>query len=213
LSAALPAAATEDPSGASAVPVAVARVLAQRPLTADEAAADYDDLFGHVAAAVAPTDAIEWIWIKDVVDLVWEARRLRRLREALLATARVETLADMLRKFIEADGGSRAAAATEAGRLAGGWGRHETRACRRVEQLLAGHGVTIEAVTASVFARRLRQFESIERMTAAAEGRRDRVLAEIEKRRDAVAWRLREAAQTVVGDSRDDAPPSTAPSL
>ena len=130
LSAALLSAVTDDGSGASAVPGAVARVLAQRPLTADEAAADYDDLFGHVAAAVAPTGAIERIWIKDIVDLVWEAQRLRPLRDALLATARVEALADMLRKFIEADGSSRAAATTEAGRPAGGWGRDEARACR-----------------------------------------------------------------------------------
>ena len=29
---------------------------------------------------VEPQDVIEWLWIKDVVDLSWEILRLRRLK-------------------------------------------------------------------------------------------------------------------------------------
>ena len=126
-----PPAATEGVQAVPAMPAlpgAVMRVLAQRPLVAGETVADYDDLFGRVAAAVAPADAIEWIWVKDVVDLVWEARRLRRMRDAVLTTARLEALAHRLSPILKADGRLEAAASAEAGRLARGWTRGEPRA-------------------------------------------------------------------------------------
>ena len=48
----------------------------------DEAA--YEKLLAQVTAAVEPKDIIEEFWVRDVVDLAWEALRLRRLKADLL---------------------------------------------------------------------------------------------------------------------------------
>lgn len=35
---------------------------------------------GQCVKCVEPQDIIEWLWVKDVVDLSWEILRLRRLK-------------------------------------------------------------------------------------------------------------------------------------
>ena len=52
----------------------------------------YDRLLTGVGVAVGPKDVIEWLWVKDFVDLLWEAQRLRRMRVALLTGARRQAL-------------------------------------------------------------------------------------------------------------------------
>jgi hypothetical protein len=57
------------------------------PLIAGESAAAYEALLARVSNALNPADALEEIWIRDVVDLVWEVFRLRRLRAGLMKAA------------------------------------------------------------------------------------------------------------------------------
>ncbi len=47
--------------------------------------AAYDELLARVSGAVKPSDILEEIWVRDVVDLVWGALRLRRLKADLIA--------------------------------------------------------------------------------------------------------------------------------
>jgi hypothetical protein len=44
----------------------------------------YDKLAGQISLAVGPIDVIEWLWVKDILDLSWEIRRLRGLRQRCL---------------------------------------------------------------------------------------------------------------------------------
>jgi hypothetical protein len=44
-----------------------------RPLTLHEDPGDYDRLLAFIVQDVKPRDIIEWIWVKDILDLVWEA--------------------------------------------------------------------------------------------------------------------------------------------
>jgi hypothetical protein len=59
-------------------------LFAQRPLITGESEDEYDDLLSKVTSAVAPVDMIEAVWVKHIVDLIWEAQRLRRLKPASL---------------------------------------------------------------------------------------------------------------------------------
>ncbi|MFQ6019024.1 MAG: hypothetical protein ACE5KF_12625, partial [Kiloniellaceae bacterium] len=196
--------AKEQPSSSTGPPLAVvggvggpvARILEQRPLITGEDPADYDCLLARLGAAVAPEDAIEWLWLKDVVDLAWEVQRWRRLRAALLMTARTEAMARVLLPLMGYEA---------AGETAWDWARGNTQAARRAETSLADHGLGVDAVMAAAFSQCLGDLESIERMIAAAELRRDRILNQIEKRRQALAWRRREAA---VIDIEDEMAPS-----
>jgi len=186
----------------------VAKILEQRPLITGEEPADYDDLLAHIATAVKPKDAVEWIWVKDVVDLVWEAQRLRRLRAALLMTARIMAMSDILRPLINQDNDIMSLLAVvgddTATKTAKGWTRGETEAVEEAEELLEDHGLDIDAVMAKAFVSHIKELEQIERMMTTAEIRRDKVLNEIENRRDAVAWRLRKAADNVIDIDPDE---------
>src|SRR5207244_11663534 len=55
-----------------------------------EDAAGYDELLGRISGTLKPADPLEQIWVRDVVDLVWEIFRLRRLKAALMREAAYE---------------------------------------------------------------------------------------------------------------------------
>ena len=53
------------------------------PLIEGENAAAYDDLLARISGTLKPADILEEIWVRDVVDLVWDAFRLRRFKAHL----------------------------------------------------------------------------------------------------------------------------------
>ena len=76
---------TQLPSTAGAAmapvrPSAALAFLASSPLIAGEDAAAYDDLSARMSRMLTPSDILEQIWVRDVVDLTWETLRLRRLK-------------------------------------------------------------------------------------------------------------------------------------
>ncbi|MFC4172936.1 hypothetical protein ACFOYU_12840 [Microvirga sp. GCM10011540] len=162
--------------------------FAQRPLIQGERQEEYDALLAKVTAAVAPTDIVEAVWVKDVVDLIWEAQRLRRLRASLLMLARKEAVLWLL-------GPQHLRTRNEAHvSLVEGWLAGDRAASQRLESLLAEHGLDLESIMAQALASRLRQVERIDQMIASADARRARVLVELERRREALARRLRMAS-------------------
>ena len=42
---------------------------------------EFKRLLRRMAEAIRPTDLIEWIWARDLVHFLLDARRLRRLRD------------------------------------------------------------------------------------------------------------------------------------
>ena len=68
---------------------------ARTPARGQDLAA-YDELLARVSGAVKPSDVLEEIWVRDVVDLVWEALRLRRLKADLIAANAHEGLEQIL---------------------------------------------------------------------------------------------------------------------
>lgn len=69
-------------------PAADLAFFAPPPLIEGEDTAAYDDLLARISGAIKPSDILEEIWVRDVVDLTWDAFRLRRLKAKLLtATA------------------------------------------------------------------------------------------------------------------------------
>src|SRR5262245_54397668 len=66
------------------IPEAIRVLFEPRPLTPFENPDDYDRLLVGIAHEVSPNDTFEWFWVKDIVDLVWEARRLRLFKVLLM---------------------------------------------------------------------------------------------------------------------------------
>ena len=50
-------------------PKELARFFERPPLVGNETPADYDAFVAAIATAVKPTDAIDWLYVRDVVDL------------------------------------------------------------------------------------------------------------------------------------------------
>jgi hypothetical protein len=126
-----------------------------------------------VTAAVEPCDVIEVFWVRDVVDLLWEVLRLRRLKASLLL------------------------ASAASGRLGRLWRKGDQDVIERVRQELEKSNVSIENVMAETLVLKLDEVERIDHIIAQAEARRVRILREMDRHRTALATCLREATQSI----------------
>jgi hypothetical protein len=156
------------------------------PLIAGESSAGYDQLLARVCETLQPSDVLEQIWMRDVVDLAWEAFRLRRLKADLMSAAAHEGMAEVLRPLVDCPE-----------RLARSWARRSERAVRTIETALAQAGASMDAVAARTFCARIGDFERIERMITAAEARRNAALRELDRHRANFALRLRRTIAAV----------------
>jgi hypothetical protein len=161
-------------------------------------------LLSKVAAAVSPNDIIEEFWVRDVVDLMWETMRLRRLKTNLLAASTAKGLRKVLEPLVQY---------ASLGPLVEGWyGRNEA-SMNKVDALLNKAGLTIEHVLAQTLSHKLDDIERIDRMIANAEARRHVVLREIDRHRDALAARLRAAVEAIEDGEFEDVREEGAPPI
>ena len=175
---------------ASVRPSAALAFLAPAPLIAGEDAAAYDDLLTRISAALEPSDILEEIWVRDVVDMVWDALRLRRLKAQLLTASAYEGMHAILSRFLDWQYSEQ---------LARQWTLRDAAAVTKAEAVLASAGLSAEAVTAQTLALKIDIVERIDRMMVTAEARRNSVLREIERHRASFAHTLRRAVQEVEG--------------
>ncbi|MGH8880765.1 MAG: aldehyde dehydrogenase (NADP(+)), partial [Stackebrandtia sp.] len=81
------------------------------------------------------------------------------------------------------------------------WHAGEKSARAQVDNFLKERGLTLDAITAQTLSKKLDDIERIDRMIANAEARRHVVLREIDRRRPAVAARLRAAADGLIASA------------
>ena len=153
------------------------------PLLVDEDSAAYDSLLAHVSEAVKPSDVLEEIWVRDVVDLTWEVLRLRRLKASLLNANLVEGMKHVLRVVL----GDREVAES----TADAWAMDERPAAAKVEKLLDSGVLSMDAVIAETFALKINDLERIDRMIMMGEARRNAALREVDRHRSTLAQALR----------------------
>ena len=79
--------ATVPPTDGGTIAAGHLEIFGPPPLLDGESQEVYDTLLARVTGAVSPKDIIEEIWVHDIVNLVWEIQRLRRLRVALLSSS------------------------------------------------------------------------------------------------------------------------------
>ena len=175
-----------DSQASSAVPPAVLQtVLGPPPLMRSESAADYDALTAQCAAAVEPQDMIEWMIVRDYVDLSWEILRLRRMKQHVVAVARCDAVAYIARAFAP-QGGRR-----DAGELAATeWCKGgETR--RALMDEFATVDVDVRTIESHAFLREANSVATIEGMIADKEQARRAVLRDLETYRAGSLWAAR----------------------
>lgn len=175
--------ANAPPARPSAVPF-----LAPPPLIEGENAAAYDDLLARISGTLKPADILEEIWVRDVVDLVWDVFRLRRLKVHLLTAAAHEGMAKLIGPLLDWD---------FTDQIARRWAVGDEDAVQTVETTLGAAGLTMDAVMARTLGLKIHEIERIDRMTMAAEARRNAILREIERHRATFARTLRRAVEDV----------------
>jgi hypothetical protein len=175
----------------ASLPAPARKLFEQFPLAAGEDASDYRALLAGVLDALNPRDSIEAFWGKDLADLTWEIRRLRRLESALVeapaAKAGASAQAHEERHAKTAAHFAIAAWASERGLDPREPTPELNAELARLEgEFLAPISSENESpvdALATAFLSRSADFDRIGRLSALAEGRRRAVLREIERYR------------------------------
>jgi hypothetical protein len=155
----------------------------------------YWDFLNEVVRCINPKDMIEWLWLKDVVDLSWEILRFRNLKITLIEIDREDTNETIEWQREHPD---EPLIDTFTGKTIAR--RPEEIEARKNKQLL-----DTEIDSAELLWKHIKQYEHIERLLTSAELRRDRILREIELRRAELARRLRQTTDEIV-DGRFEHP-------
>ena len=134
-------------------------------------------MLDRFAECVEPRNIIEWMWVKDIVDLCWEINRLRRFRTLIIE------------KELEGQGAEIEADAED--------GDDSDEDNDEREKAAA---LNIEAASVHFLCWQLGTYETIDRLLVSAELRRDRILRELELRRERIAPLLRKASDQMIED-------------
>jgi hypothetical protein len=165
------------------------RFFGPPPLISREEKSRYEAIRMQISQSVRPRDFLEEIWVNDVVVLVWEAIRLRRLKANLLQAEAHEGLLKVLTPLL----GPRDA-------------RDYTERCVKrapkssvnVITALRSAELTMDEVMAQTLALNIDNIERTDAMIAAAEARRNIALQEMDRHRAALGESLRRAADETI---------------
>lgn len=165
--------------------------LGLAPLIEGEDPAHYEELLAQIANAVQPSDMMEEIWLRDIVDLTWDISRYRRLKTALLNVTINEEIAQSIAPAVAAFASTGSASENEPENY------DDQDNAVDVEKVSGGFGVDQNLIVVRSCIANLGTIERLERLTMEAEGRRNAALREIERHRAAFAGKLRRAAHDI----------------
>ena len=156
----------------------------------------YWDMFDRLAEFVEPKNVIEWLWVKDIVDLFWEIARLRRYRALLIERERESKNAEI--DYAQEHAGGRNLSWMD--KL-----KHP-----QIEALRNAPKLDTEADSASLLILQyLGTYETVDKLLMSAELRRDRILRELDFRRERIAPLLRKKSDELIDASVDAVPLAT----
>lgn len=167
-------------------------LLGPPPLLEGEDASAYEELRWRIRNSVAPEDVIEELWVRDVIDLLWETLRLRRIKAKLMLLNEEDAMATLVRPLVKND---------TYGDIFIGLRLRSKQVFEDVRRRLERVGLDREAIYAKTLESNLDLLERIDRMIMQCEARRNMVLREIDRHRDVLARRLREATTAVIEDA------------
>ena len=175
-----------------------------------EDARAYNDLLARISGHLDPSDILEEIWVREIVDLSWENLRWRRDLARFLDAALPTVLEEIIRPLLQDQpaaptrGKSFTAQIRAAGEalvaeqdLVRRWAQGDEEALKQVDDLLASVNLTMDHVAAKAAARELAKIEQFNRLIANTEWRRNATLREVERHRASLAQKLRREIGTI----------------
>ena len=178
-----------------------------RPLLGRERREEYDAFFSAIAMAEPPSDAVDWLMLKDFVDLSWEIRRERRIKVEIVKLNQTEVICDLLKStFSKAD-----RLRSDLNRIFGArteaqlWASDaETR--KTIDAGLKEKGHDPDSVLARAYVRGAGEIDAIDKRIARYELRRNEILKQIALRNERKAQRLAKASSDIIDGEFTEAP-------
>ena len=152
---------------------------------------DFDNLFDEFLRSVIPTDAIEYVLVRDVVILTFDINRLQRHKILLVKAAQPGAVNALISPGVKDR--------YEASRISDKWAIGDEAAKSQVDEILNMRGMKPGSINAKAIEIRLDQLQKLEGMIFNLESRRFRILREIDRRRDGFKKRLQEAIKNTDG--------------
>src|SRR6266702_3668670 len=180
-------------------PQGLLSIVDDPPLTADEMAEDYYDLFASIVTAAKPRDTIDWLNLKCVVDLTWEIKRERTIKTSIITLMQQEVVLELLKSTEEAPSvlESHVHRIFDAKDEAKKWGS-DLAATNVINIKLAAKGYSPSEVLARAYMRGANQIDAVDKRTASYELRRMLALREIERRDEKFARQLGNASKEII---------------
>jgi hypothetical protein len=192
-------------SKSNAVSVGVGtRNFGPLPVVSADERAGYEHLFAQTVAHVRPSDPIEEMYTRDIVDLTYELLSYRNCKARALKGAFPRALEDKLAPFMNdrhrfgslaGYGPDGAREPTPVMELVNEWMRGNPQALTRVNELLEVAKLTIEDIRAHTVFLELGTVERFDRLIGTIEMRRNDAIREVERYRSLLAQALRAATR------------------
>jgi hypothetical protein len=167
-------------------------IFGPSPVVTGEDANAYNALLTQVSRDVQPSNTVERIWVREVVDDTWELLRFRRAVTNLISNE----IPFYLRRVL-APIAARSIDSYWMDDIVKKWEERKLSAISSVKDLLASKWKTLDAVIAITLADKLDTVERLEHLITIAKGRRDATLREIDRRRAALGQILRDKVREV----------------
>ncbi len=161
------------------------------PLIDGEKRSDYEAFHASCLRALQPTDAVETVWLQDFIDNTWEAQRLKKMKFALIQKGRRNAVRRLILEYSNDE-----ISEAEVYVLAQRWSEGNSTASNYVGELIEKYELGEAAVMVRAMENSLPTLERIEKLIGTYNYRRDASLRELEKRRDVIAKRAREFAES-----------------
>ena len=160
----------------------------------------YEKVLAEVGAAAQPIDFIDWLLVKDMVDLTWEIQRTHLRRERLMRTERLSSLKSVIFSILYSENGSSYDVKNDptVSRIAAKWARGDIKGVKRVEELLAQAGLSMADVDLQSLSTESSELDRLDERDERLAERRDEILRQIERRRSGWAKLVRRASEEII---------------
>jgi hypothetical protein len=171
----------------------------------------YEELLNRIGDAVQSKDMIDWLLVKDVVELTRQIHRLRHHRERMLLLSRGKAMADILnsleysKEYVETYEHRHRIT-----RLAQRWLRGDEEGTEYVLGLLEEAGLSAEDVIEQAMRDRADELDRIDDRTESYERRRDSLLQQIERRHAGFGRLVNRASEEVIEAEYEEVAPDSA---
>jgi hypothetical protein len=177
---------------------AAARLRRGTPVLITESVDEFAALRKALHDEIGPIGAIEQGFVEDLVAVMWEIKRVLRIKAEIWNGAFCKALIKILEQVWSEDFEDYFVRDRAIEDLAWQWLGNDSVAKAKVSELLGQHQLDETAIEAESFRMRVQELETLDRMLGLLEGRREKLLTGIAAYRDTLGRRLRQVSEQML---------------